>query len=195
MNQQQKEEALALIRRAHGTQTRANGLPVWHHVARVSFLLESILERYQEGDAKERAVIALSALGHDLLEDTSVTESEIREMFGDRGYELIWGMTNEQGDDDVAPYVKKVVSSEEAVRLIKCADMIDNINDVAYNIPTLGTEWVTSFFIRVVEPMKDAILNTKFAQYPKTGAEFLTLVRNSYALLDDEVQRCLRENV
>lgn len=182
------DTALAFVR-THHTGVRSSGAPIWHHLARVSDVLESVLSVHGEGTADERFQVTLAALGHDLLEDTQVSEADVRRVFGDRGYELIWGMTNEQGDDDVTAYVKKVSEAEELVRLIKLADLFDNCSNVAYNMPSLGVSWVESFFLRVVTPMKEAVSKTSFETYRETARDLSAMVQHSYEVLLRETAR------
>lgn len=180
---------LDLIKEKHSGQTHANNVPVWHHLVRVSSRLKYLLDIYNEGIIEERNKIILSALGHDILEDTKVTKEEVVSSFGIRGYEIIFGMTNEWGDDDVTPYVKKVSESEEAVRLIKLSDLLDNITSVTYNIAVLTPKWVNEYFLPIVTPMKISVLTTSFDTYPKTGDHLQLSVECAYKTLLDELNR------
>lgn len=181
---------IELIKMKHADQWRADGtVPVWLHLARVAGYLSEVLEATGEGTAEERREIALAGYGHDTLEDTDVTEDELRESFGPRGLELIKGMTNEIGDHDVGPYVEQVCAAEEGVRLIKLSDLYDNCTSVTYTLFTLGTEWADGYFLPIVEPMIGKIMDTEFATYPKAAARLKDMVRASYATLKAEVER------
>ncbi len=181
--------ALAFIQKYHTGQKRAGDVPTWHHLVRVSLLLQTVLERYKEGEKTERSIVALSALGHDILEDTEVAKDEVQEVFGDRGLELIIGMTNELGDKDVEPYVKKMVQAEESVRLIKLADLYDNISNVTYCLFTLGPKWTHGYFLPIVTPMYQAIKKTEFHTYRNTGEELQKMVEVAFFLLQSELGR------
>jgi (p)ppGpp synthase/HD superfamily hydrolase len=183
------QKCLDLIKEKHFGQTHANNVPVWHHLERVSSRLKYLLDIYNEGEIEERNKIILSALGHDVLEDTNVTKEEIISSFANRGYEIIFGMTNESGDNDVRPYVKKVTNSEEAVRLIKLSDLLDNITSVTYNIAVLTPKWVDEYFLPIVTPMKVSVLTTSFDKYPKTGEYLKLSVECAYKILLDELNR------
>src|SRR3989344_7497791 len=89
------EAALAFVQQKHAGQMRAGGVPTWHHLVRVSHLLQGVLEEYAEGTEDNRQAIVLAALGHDVLEDTDATRADVHSVFGERAAELIWGMTNE----------------------------------------------------------------------------------------------------
>lgn len=180
---------MELIKRFHGPlQPRSDG-PPWHHLDRVSKLLELVLEGAGEGAPEERETIALAALGHDALEDTPVTEEELVAVFGSRGLALIEGMTNRLGDDHPEEYVAQVAASEEAVRLIKLSDLYDNCASVVYNIPKLGVEWTEGFFLPIVRPMIAALVETDFPTYPKAGERFKQMVKTTHAILLEAVAR------
>lgn len=185
-----REAALALITRVHAGQTRADGsVPAWHHLDRVSRLLEQVLAESAEGTADDRDAICLAGLGHDSLEDTEVTEAELEKVFGARGLELIIGMTNRLGDDDVAPYVRQVAAAEESVRLIKLSDLYDNLTSVTFCLFVLKTPWAEEWFLPIVEPMIAAVMPTTFTTYPVAAGRLKGMVRTSHAMLKDEIAR------
>lgn len=192
MNRAQFRAAVRFIKRKHANQMRKGNSPAWHHVVRVSEILEYVVEKTKEGSATERRIIVLSALGHDLLEDTNAGEKEIRTVFGTRGLELIRGMTNSRGDAHTVHYVKQITRSEEAVRLIKLADLFDNITHVAYGMGLLGPRWVTSFFLPIASPMRRAVVRTRFRQYKHTAAFLIEMIEIATMMLNEELRRFQR---
>jgi (p)ppGpp synthase/HD superfamily hydrolase len=151
--------------------------------------LKTVLEKHKEGTEKERQAIFRAGYGHDLLEDTKATEEELVEFFGEDGALIVHGDTNEWGDDDVRPYVEKMRHESESVRLVKLADLYDNISNVTYCLPALGTEWTSSYFLRVVTPMYEMVIDSPFVAYPKSGNELKSMVQNAFSLLHDEFAR------
>lgn len=181
---------IELVKAKHEGQTRAEGrVPVFTHLARVHDVLAHVLESEGEGDADERRDVALAGYGHDTLEDTDVTEDELRAVFGERSLAYIKGMTNEQGDHEQGTYVAQVCGGPEGVRLVKLADLYDNCLSVTYTLFTLGTEWCDSFFLPIVDPMIARITATEFATYPKSAARLKAMVRTAYAVLRREIER------
>ncbi|HEY9842936.1 MAG: hypothetical protein ACAI44_33455 [Candidatus Sericytochromatia bacterium] len=178
--------AFDFVKLKHAGQYHANHLPVWHHLARVSERLTQLLELHQEGDSEQRALISLAALGHDLFEDTDVAEEDVIAVFGPDGYRLIAGMTNEHGDESIEPYVQKMAQEPEAVRLIKLADLCDNVTSVTYNLISLGPRWAREFFLPIVHPMIEMILSAEFTLYARSAQELKSYLRASYALLELE---------
>lgn len=183
------QRAARFVQKKHRGQFRAGRVPVWHHLARVSRLLAVILSKHKEGSPKERLVVILAALGHDLIEDTSAKEEEVRSIFGNEGLAIIRSMTNRWGDKHPAPYVKQVIHSPEIVRLVKLSDLYDNITNAAFNIRLLGVRWVTSYFLPIVLPMRKALIRTRFSRYRRSAAELITLVEIAASILDDELER------
>lgn len=182
------QTALLFIKKKHHGQYRAGRVPVWHHLVHVSQVLDLLLKKYKEGALTERAIIVCAALGHDILEDTNATTEETQRIFSDRGLSLIKGMTNQWGDRYKKSYIKQMIKSEEDVRIIKLADLYDNITSALYNFDRLGIIWMTSYFLPIVTPMRKAIAKTKFTKYPKTSAALLSAIEIAATLLDEEVQ-------
>lgn len=181
--------ALRLVKEKHKGQFRAGRVPVWHHLARVSNILQFVLKETGEGNANEQFLISTAALGHDILEDTDAKESEVKAVFGKRGFQIIKSMTNSWGDKNVKPYVRQVASSEEAVRLVKLADLYDNHISVVYNLHILGLKWTNSYFLPVVTPMRRAVTKTKFKKFKKSAAHLVLLVNSAAFLLEQEIKR------
>lgn len=184
-----RKEILDFIKLIHAGQVRAGNVPVWHHLDRVSKLLEIIMEEEAEGTESERQIISLAGLGHDSLEDTDVTEEELQKYFGEEGLKLIVGMTNRFGDEHPEPYVAQVCGANEGVRLIKLSDLYDNCASVIYTLKELGTKWVDNYFLPIVTPMIEAVVKTEFRIYPKSAERFKKMVTTSYAMLCNECEK------
>ncbi len=186
MNLKQAEK---LISKYHKGQYRANKVPVTHHLHRVSHWIRLAFGLSGEGTKAVVETVAISALGHDLLEDTKVTEKEVRKVFGETGYMYIKGMTNTWGDNKASKYAKRIAGSVEEVRLIKLADLQDNLANVTYNFSVLGKKWVKSYFLPTVTPTYNAVMKTKFYKYKKTADFLKTSVKCSYKMLQEELSR------
>ncbi len=123
------QKAYDLIIKAHKFQRRKSGEPYVYHpieVARICF---------QEIGLGPTAVIC--ALLHDVVEDTEVTQEEIKEMFGEKISLIVDGLTKLDGTYNVenkqAENFKKVLSSlvyDVRVVLIKMADRIHNLRTI-----------------------------------------------------------------
>lgn len=124
------KRAYALAERAHQGQQRDDGTPYVHHGART---LLHLVEKFGVTDPS-----ALSAaLLHDVLEDTSVTATELEAGFGrtTRDYvELVSKpdrLPGESYEQRNARYLARLEGSgKREVIALKLADRLDNIDDV-----------------------------------------------------------------
>ncbi len=171
-----------------GSQKRADGSSNAHHAKRVRALVLAALETSGEAPQEPlRSAIAYAALAHDFLEDSSITKDELRDRIGDTALQLVETLTNTWGDGHADPYVAQVAAGSEEARLIKYADLIDNIFHVSFSASLLGKEWVHSYFLPIVDPMQQALATTTFAHYPTTALE----MRNTATLARTHLQETI----
>jgi GTP diphosphokinase / guanosine-3',5'-bis(diphosphate) 3'-diphosphatase len=128
-----------------------------------------------DGGITEPAILAAAAL-HDTIEDTETTEEELRTMFGDEIACLVLEMT----DDKSLPKVeRKRLQIEHAqhmstdAALVKLADKICNLRDVAANPPM---EWGLERRMEYFEWAKAVVDGL-----PQVSAELLGLFNAAYA--------------
>ncbi|WP_020474578.1 HD domain-containing protein [Zavarzinella formosa] len=82
-----------------------------------------------------------AAILHDVLEDTDVTEEEMREAFGDRVTDLVLEVTDVSRPNDGNREARKSLDREHLARsspegaTIKLADLIDNMESIAIHDP------------------------------------------------------------
>jgi len=126
-------KALEFAALKHRDQRRKDALasPYINH----PIALANVLTR--EGGVSDPVVMA-AALLHDTVEDTETTPAELREMFGDR----IAGIVEEVTDDKNLPkaerkrlQVERAAHISREAKLVKLADKICNVRDVAYQPP------------------------------------------------------------
>lgn len=113
--------AAAFAAKAHGHQEYAGGSFLENHLGRVV----ETLRQFGETDEIKLAAAWL----HDTVEDTSVTVHDVRREFGDDVADLVWRLTDEQGENRHERHAKthaKIRGSTAAVR-IKLADRIANV--------------------------------------------------------------------
>ena len=84
--------------------------------------------------------IITATILHDSLEDTSITEEEIKKLFGDDVLKLVIGVTRPRANNETetdklttkpANY-QKILNSDRGIRLIKTADLLDNMRSWIY---------------------------------------------------------------
>ena len=128
------EEAYSLAERAHSGQLRKSGEPYLIHVVTTAINLAEL--------HMGTNVIAAGLL-HDVLEDTDITEEEIKKDFGEDILDLIKGVTKlgkiryKGIERNVENLQKFFVSMAEDLRIliIKLADRLHNIETLEYVRP------------------------------------------------------------
>jgi guanosine-3',5'-bis(diphosphate) 3'-pyrophosphohydrolase len=119
------ETALKLAVKAHDGQKRKHdGSAYVTHPIMVARLVE-------EAGFSETVVAA--ALVHDVLEDTTVTESELRVQLGDEVADIVTAVSEDTDlpwEERKEAYVRSVVAAGEAVWAVSVADKIHNAGDL-----------------------------------------------------------------
>lgn len=173
---------------AHGSQTRNGGrIPYWVHTDGVAQLVESALRRGCEISEQDGEDLVLAGYGHDLYEDTAVTPEQIRAEFGDRVAQLISGLTNDVSDQDRVAYLAKLTAASDEVRMVKSADLADNMLSVAYGLHDVGLDWTRQFFLPIADETRNLLLARPFDEFPVTGGLLLELVEFAWARLSGAV--------
>lgn len=108
--------ALTFTVNAFGNQPDKTGFPAVLHSVRVAeqFVLKNLEE------------MAVAALLHDTVEDTSVTLEEIGRKFGSDMKVVIDHLTHRKGQETYKEYIKRVSHNPVAVE-VKLADIRDNL--------------------------------------------------------------------
>ena len=160
-----------LIEQYHDGQTRNGGkVPYTVHLYGAENILTSLIEEGHEiTDLNLITDLKNGALGHDLLEDTEITEEEIIRQTNERTLSFIKEVTNPDDDAHTERYMEQLQGSSEEGRLIKYADLIDNTLSVAYGLQDLGKDWAENFYLPIMKNTKKVLENTTFEKYPKTG--------------------------
>ncbi|MET0688394.1 MAG: HD domain-containing protein, partial [Methyloceanibacter sp.] len=118
--------------KAHGNQKRASGAPFFSHPLEVAAILAEM--------RLDDATIA-TALLHDTIEDTEVTQGEIDAMFGREIGTLVDGLTKIKKLDLVTKKAEQAenfrklllaISSDIRVLLVKLADRLHNMRTLGH---------------------------------------------------------------
>lgn len=118
-----KALTFAILEHNKNGQTREDNItPYGEHLVRVIEKLRVI------GGITNYADLIATAL-HDILEDTDVPETTLRETYGDEVLMLVDGMTKKRDDDNNA-YLTQLKYADHRVKAIKLADRLDNIQDL-----------------------------------------------------------------
>jgi GTP pyrophosphokinase/guanosine-3',5'-bis(diphosphate) 3'-pyrophosphohydrolase len=118
--------------RMHGAQTRASGDPYFAHPIEVAGILT---------DYRLDTATIVTALLHDVIEDTPVTRKEIDDLFGAEVGELVEGVTKLSKLELSAEHLRQAenlrkfilaISRDVRVLLVKLADRLHNMRTLQY---------------------------------------------------------------
>lgn len=121
--------------RAHGAQKRASGAPYFSHPLEVAAILT---------DLKLDDATIVTALLHDVIEDTDTTRAEIDQLFGAEIGALVDGLTKIKRLDLVSKKAEQAenfrklliaISSDIRVLLVKLADRLHNMRTLEHMKP------------------------------------------------------------
>ena len=121
--------------KAHGTQKRASGDPYFSHPLEVAAILT---------DLKLDDATIVTALLHDVIEDTPITRAEIDQLFGPEIGTLVDGLTKIRRLDLVTKKAEQAenfrkllvaISSDIRVLLVKLADRLHNMRTLEHMKP------------------------------------------------------------
>ena len=128
-------KALHFAEKAHSSQMRKEGIPyITHPIAVAEILLDFKMDYY---------TIA-AALLHDVIEDTEVTEDELKKEFGDTVLELVNGVTRVKSlkyknynQENIESLRKMFLAMGKDIRvvLIKLADRLHNMRTLDFVSP------------------------------------------------------------
>ena len=112
------EKAFRLARAAHAGQVDRSGLPVIYHATRVAAKFLAHADFF----------LASVAILHDVLEDTDVSEDDLREEFPAEVVDAVVAITRDE-DETYKQYIKRCCENDRA-REVKKADIHDNLSEI-----------------------------------------------------------------
>jgi len=128
--------ALDFATKAHGDQVRKyTGEPYTNHLVEVMNIVRTV---------KSDDSMLAAALLHDTIEDTSVTEADVRKEFGSRIAKLVVELTDISKPEDGNRAFRKAMDRDKLAKVsddaqtIKLADLISNGKDIAVNDPNFA---------------------------------------------------------
>ena len=120
-NEEDIVEAKEFVKRKHGDQKRKQGTPYYLHPFAVAELLKQYGFSYQ---------YQLVGLFHDLIEDTDVTEEEIKKRTNQEIATAVKLLSKEKGYN-MQDYVERI-SQNEMAKMVKIADRIHNLTETKF---------------------------------------------------------------
>ena len=125
--------ALAFAAHKHRDQRRKGSMapPYINHPIAVAQVLAS------EGGIDD-PVVLMAAILHDTIEDTETTAEELRDAFGEAVTAIVLEVTDDKSlkkEERKALQIAHAAGRSQAARLVKLADKISNLRDIAHDPP------------------------------------------------------------
>jgi guanosine-3',5'-bis(diphosphate) 3'-pyrophosphohydrolase len=143
--------------RMHGSQTRASGDPYFAHPIEVAGILT---------DYRMDTATIVTALLHDVIEDTEVTREEIANIFGEEVAELVEGVTKLSRLALTAEYKRQAenlrkfilaISKDVRVLLVKLADRLHNMRTLNFIKSAAKRERIARETLEIYAPLARSI--------------------------------------
>ncbi|MDE2355517.1 MAG: bifunctional (p)ppGpp synthetase/guanosine-3',5'-bis(diphosphate) 3'-pyrophosphohydrolase, partial [Alphaproteobacteria bacterium] len=143
--------------RMHGSQKRASGDPYFAHPIEVAGILT---------DYRLDTATIVTALLHDVIEDTTASRSDIDGMFGSEVGELVEGVTKLSSLEVTADYRRQAenlqkfilaVSKDVRVLLVKLADRLHNMRTLQYLKTPAKRERIARETLEIYAPLARSI--------------------------------------
>ena len=143
--------------RMHGSQKRASGDPYFAHPIEVAGILT---------DYRLDTATIVTALLHDVIEDTEVTRADIDRLFGEEVGELVEGVTKLSRLEATADHKRQAenlrkfilaVSKDVRVLLVKLADRLHNMRTLHYIASAAKRERIARETLDIYAPLARSI--------------------------------------
>lgn len=179
--------AYAMAEKAHSGQTRSSGDPYITHPVAVAQILADMHMDYQS---------IISAMLHDVLEDTTVSKQEIAITFGDKVAELVDGVSKlaqlkfESRAEAQAENLRKMMlamARDIRVILIKLADRLHNMRTLE-SLPREKQRRIALETLEIYAPIANRLgMNNFRVEFEDLGFAYLYPVR--YRVLKEAVRK------
>jgi GTP pyrophosphokinase/guanosine-3',5'-bis(diphosphate) 3'-pyrophosphohydrolase len=143
--------------RMHGSQTRASGDPYFAHPIEVAGILT---------DYRMDTATIVTALLHDVIEDTAATRADITQLFGEEIAELVEGVTKLSRLELNAEHLRQAenlrkfilaISKDVRVLMVKLADRLHNMRTLGFIAKEAKRERISRETLDIFAPLARAI--------------------------------------
>lgn len=171
-------KAIVLAYKKHeGQKRKVSGEPFVMHPIRVS---ELVLENY--ASHKDIQTLRVSAILHDVLEDTNTTKKTILDEFGEHVLRLVEGLSIKKADPEIkdkhGEYLERLKKAEDGVLIIKQCDIEDNLCTIDEN----------KYWLKYLEESKEILSNIKIND-DKLKNKFQERTRKLIERIDQEIKK------
>lgn len=155
----------------------------WQHAVRTAKYIKKIISKHKEVPTNKIQDMTYAALGHDLLEDTTITQKEIKKEWGANTLSYIKKLSNRQGDEDFDEYIKDLKTSPEEILLIKLADIYDNSQNSIKKIKDFAPKWINNFWLPLLKRYQKELFSIKFKKYPRTSSAIIKEIEKNIKII------------
>ena len=120
-------EAIEFASARHAGQVRPGGESQMTHVLRVAKAVAGYLEKNSLANTCGASTFVISAILHDVLEDTPTTGSELAEKFGNGIAKIIRALSHESEEEPDEVYLRRVAEAGMVAIVVKRFDRLDNL--------------------------------------------------------------------
>lgn len=121
--------ACAFARERHGSQSRLNGELHIEHVLRVA-LAAAEYASAREFSPEDEYSLVVSAVLHDVLEDTPTTDKEIAALFGNEVTQIDRSLSHVEEEEPDEVHLGRVAAAGLIAVLVKRFDRLDNLRSL-----------------------------------------------------------------
>jgi GTP diphosphokinase / guanosine-3',5'-bis(diphosphate) 3'-diphosphatase len=126
-------KALDFAAEHHSAQRRKgpDGAPYVNHLIEVAALLANVAAIGDED-------VLVSAVLHDVVEDTSISLEEVGRLFGQRVEQIVGSLTDDKAlpkDERKRLVLERLVQANESTKVVKLADLCSNIRSFPLDWP------------------------------------------------------------
>lgn len=125
-------EAIEFAFARHAGQARPGGEPQFAHVLRVAKMAEAHTQWLSPESCE---LLVISAILHDVLEDTPTMDAELAERFGSEVAKIVRSLSHENENEPDDEYLHRVARGGMVAIIVKRCDRLDNLRSLANTPP------------------------------------------------------------
>jgi (p)ppGpp synthase/HD superfamily hydrolase len=122
-------QAFEFVLLKHAGQVRHGGDAVISHVLRVARAAEQYADEHKMR-AKQEKILVVSALLHDILENTQTSTEEVANLFGSEITGIIQALSHRSRTEPEEDYLRRVKNAGRMALLVKRFDRLDNVRSL-----------------------------------------------------------------
>ncbi len=178
-----------LARKYHAEQFRNNNkVPYFEHCVGVAAILTAVLAQTKEAYEEEVRDMVAAAYGHDLIEDTDVSDTEIAAASNMHVLQLIRELSNPVDDAHTDEYMRQLSVASEEARIVKYCDLLENTTSVCYGLHDLGLDWAHNFYLPILTRSTTVLAATNFEKFAQSAEKLRVMLDVSTKLLYAKIE-------